>query len=351
MADLARRFTNNPIISPEDVIPSQDGLQILGLFNPGVFYFENKIWLIVRVAENVAEEDTVFNYIYHQEGEHSILKIAKDDPNIDATDPRVHLHQGTAYLTSLSHLRLFYSADGRNFEPSEKPFIVGEGIYEAYGIEDCRVSVINQTFYLTYTAVSSNGVCVGLRTTRDWKSFNHHGIIFPPHNKDCAIFEEKIGNKYYAFHRPSSLAIGGNYIWLSESPDGLHWGKHHCIIKTRAGMWDSGRVGAGAAPIRTEKGWLAVYHGADHNNLYCLGAVLLDLDKPWIVLARSYDPIMIPTAPYELEGFFNNVVFTNGHYWDGKSDGIKVYYGAADKYICGAEFKISEILSSLQYSL
>ena len=142
-------------------------------------------------------------------------------------------------------------------------------------------------------------------------------MIFPPHNKDCAIFSEQIGGRYYALHRPSSPTIGGNYIWLAESPDLVHWGNHRCLAHSRPGMWDSARVGAGAAPIRTPEGWLEIYHGADANNRYCLGALLLDLESPWKVLARSSEPIMEPLAEYERTGFFGNVVFTNGHVVDG----------------------------------
>lgn len=110
-------------------------------------------------------------------------------------------------------------------------------------------------------------------------------------------------------------------------------------------MWDSARVGAGAPPIRTEKGWLEIYHGADENNRYCLGALLLDLDDPSIVLARSDEPIMEPKEEYEKVGFFGDVVFTNGHLVDG--DNLTIYYGASDEVICGAEFSISRILETL----
>ena len=172
-------------------------------------------------------------------------------------------------------------------------------------------------------------------------------MILPPHNKDCAIFGEKIGGKYYALHRPSSPDLGGNYIWIAESPDLEHWGNHRCIAHSRKGMWDSARVGAGAAPIRTPEGWLEIYHGATANpTRYCLGALLLDLDEPWKVLARSKDPIMEPIAEYEQVGFFGNVVFTNGHLVDG--DQVTIYYGASDSVICGARFSIEEILQTLR---
>jgi predicted GH43/DUF377 family glycosyl hydrolase len=110
-------------------------------------------------------------------------------------------------------------------------------------------------------------------------------------------------------------------------------------------MWDCARIGAGASPIRTPEGWLEIYHGADSGNRYCLGALLLDLEQPWKVLARSRNPIMEPAADYEHAGFFGNVVFTNGHLADG--DTVTLYYGASDSVICGARFSIQEILKSL----
>jgi predicted GH43/DUF377 family glycosyl hydrolase len=200
-------------------------------------------------------------------------------------------------------------------------------------------------FILSFTEVSEFGVGVGLIITKDWKNFRREGMIFPPHNKDCAIFEEKINGKYYALHRPSSPELGGNYIWVSESPDLIHWGRHKCIATSRSGMWDSVRVGAGAAPLRTEKGWLEIYHGADSDHRYCLGALLLDINDPSKVLARSTEPVMEPLQSYEQTGFFGNVIFTNGHYV--KGDDIFMYYGASDEVICGARLSISEILSTL----
>src|SRR5678810_246728 len=110
---------------------------------------------------------------------------------------------------------------------------------------------------------------------------------------------DRINGKYYALHRPSSTQLGGNYIWLAESTDLLHWGNHRCVATTRKMKWDGARVGAGAAPIKTDQGWLEIYHGADDNNRYCLGALLLDLNDPFRVVARSEQPIMEPTTGYE----------------------------------------------------
>jgi len=352
MKDIAKRFVENPLLSPADLPASRDGLQISCLLNPGVFKFENKTWLIVRVAERPEQKDNIISFpILTETGAIEIIEIPANDPALNATDARVINYKGVDYLTTLSHLRLLCSDDGIHFyEPDGHPPLVGEGILQTFGIEDCRVTFLENKYYLTFTAVSDNGVGVGLRTTTDWKNFESYGMILPPHNKDCAIFDEKINGKYYALHRPSSVDIGGNYIWLAESPDGVHWGNHTCIIKTRTGAWDSARVGAGAAPIKTDKGWLAIYHGANEHHQYCLGAFLMDINDPAKVIAQTDDPIMIPTAEYEVSGFFGNVVFTNGHIVDPDGDILTIYYGASDEFVCGAKFSIKEICSLLKYS-
>lgn len=348
MQDMAKRFIQNPLLKPSDLKPSSEGLEITCLLNPGVFRFEGKTWMIVRVAERPKQKDGVISFpILTESGKTMIKEIATSDPDLKATDPRVINYKGEDYLTTLSHLRLVCSDDGISFkEPAGYPLITGQGNLETFGVEDCRVAQMGDTYYLTFTSVSDNGVGVGLRTTKDWKNFTNHGMILPAHNKDCAIFEEKINGKFYTLHRPSSVDLGGNYIWLAESPDGIHWGNHKCIAKTRAGLWDSKRVGAGAAPIKTAKGWLEIYHGANEKHQYCLGALLLDLNDPSKVLARSIQPLMVPQAEYELTGFFGNVVFTNGHVVNG--DTVTMYYGASDEVVCGATFSINEILSCLQ---
>jgi beta-1,2-mannobiose phosphorylase / 1,2-beta-oligomannan phosphorylase len=347
MKDLAKRFPENPLLLPKDIKPSANGLKVISLLNPGVFTFKGKICLLVRVAEGMGEkEGIIYVPVLNATGNTEMIEVPLNDPDLIATDARVIKYKGLDYLTTSSHLRLLWSDDGRHFkEIDEYPGLSGQGNLERFGIEDCRVARIEDTYYLTYTAVSDSGVGVGLRTTMDWKVFEQKGMILPPHNKDCAIFEEKINGLFYALHRPSSVEIGGNYIWIAESPDGVHWGNHHCLLKTRPGMWDSSRVGAGAAPVKTAEGWLEVYHGANERHQYCLGAFLMDLKNPSKVLARTAGPIMVPAETYELSGFFGHVVFTNGHIVNG--DVLTIYYGAADEFVCGAEFSIGEILNHL----
>ena len=348
MPDLAKRFAENPILRPQDICPSTPGMQVECLLNPGVFRFQGKTWLLLRVAERPEQQPGKTSFpVFSGTGELQILEFNNSDPKLDLSDPRVLRYDGVDYLTTLSHLRLVVSDSGLNFkEDTHFRPLFGQGALETYGIEDCRVTQIGTTYYLTFTEVSANGVGVGLRSTTDWRRITAHGMILPPHNKDCALFPELIGGKYYALHRPSSPAIGGNYIWLAESPDLLHWGNHRCLARSRPASWDSARVGAGAAPIRTPEGWLVIYHGANTEHRYCLGALLLDLEQPSKVLARSLEPIMEPVADYERTGFFGNVVFTNGHIVDG--DTVTLYYGASDSVICGARLSIREILQTLQ---
>jgi len=345
--DFAQRSTHNPILKPEDIHPSVEGMKIECLLNPGVFRFENKIWLLLRVAERPEQKPDMISFPVLKDGGIDIMHFSKNDPELDASDPRIIIYKGRHYLTTLSHLRLVCSDDGIHFhEPEGYAAIFGMGLQETFGIEDCRVATMEDGYHLTYTKVSPEGVGVGYIFTKDWKNFERRGMIFPPHNKDCAIFDEKINNKYYALHRPSSPELGGNYIWIAESPDLLHWGNHKCIAVTRENSFDSARLGAGAEPIRTSEGWLEIYHGATHDNRYCLGALLLDINDPSKVIARSEQAIMEPIADYEETGFFGNVVFTNGQLLNG--DKLTIYYGASDEVICMAEFSVSEILNSLK---
>lgn len=349
MSNLSQRFSQNPILTTSDVKPSQEGLVVECVLNPGVFAFKGKTWLIVRVAERPQQKEGITSFpVMRPNGTLEIKSFSNDDPLLDLSDSRYVKYNGVTYLSTISHLRLLCSDDGIHFtEPTHQPSkIFGQDVQESFGIEDCRVSFIDETYYLTYTQVSESGVGVGMMTTRNWQDFRRYGMIIAPHNKDCALFEEPINGHYYCFHRPSGIDLGGNFIWVASSPDLLHWGNHRCILHTREGMWDSARVGAGAAPIKTDAGWLEIYHGANADNRYCLGALLLDLDDPTRVLARSEDPIFEPTLAYEKDGFFGNVVFTNGHLVEG--DTITMYYGASDEVICGATLSIKAILASLQ---
>jgi predicted GH43/DUF377 family glycosyl hydrolase len=341
------RFPENPILQPADVRPSRPDFEVTCLLNPGAFRYGGRTGLLLRVAERpLAEKGWMSTpYFDRDTGETRVLRVRNDDPDLSATDPRIITYKGAPFLTTLSHLRLAWSDDGRHFTADPSPTLTGLGPLETFGVEDCRVTVIDGRYLLTFTAVSECGVGVDLIETADWKTFTRHGMILPPHNKDCALFPRRIGGAYWCLHRPSGLGLGGNFIWSARSPDLRHWGDHRCLAMTRRGMWDAERVGAGAAPIETPAGWLEIYHGATREDGYGLGLLLLDRDDPSRVLARSAAPAMRPEAPYEVTGFFGKVVFTNGHVVDG--DTVTVYYGAADEVICAATASVTQLIQSL----
>lgn len=231
------RYAHNPILSPEDLCPSQPSMQIECLLNPGVFRYDGKVWMLVRVAERPAQAEGEISFpVLDAQNRVTVMRVPAASPELDLSDPRVINYKGEDFLTTMSHLRLVSSTDGIRFrEEAGYPPLTGSDRYEAYGIEDCRVTQIGTQYYLTYTAVSANGVAVRMRSTSDWRRFTDYGLVLPPHNKDCTLFDEKVGDLYYMLHRPSSPEIGGNYIWIAQSPDLRHWGNHRCVARTRKG--------------------------------------------------------------------------------------------------------------------
>lgn len=344
----AFRCPDNPIIRPQDVKPSREDFEIIGVLNAGVARLKDEIILLVRVAERpiATTSDIVLTAIYNPDKKELELKeFPQSDPDTDFSDPRLIIKNGQTYLTSISHLRVARSGDGISFEVDDAPAISAANEYETFGVEDPRITPVDGTYYVHYVAVSPFGVVTYLASTEDFTHFERHGVIFAPENKDVAVFDEKVSGRYYALHRPVSPLFGRQDIWLADSPDLLRWGNHRRLFGPTAGSWDEAKVGAGAVPFRIEQGWLEIYHGVDKNNRYCLGAALLDGDEPWKVLARSKEPILEPEADYEREGFFGNVVFSCGLLRE--DDTLRVYYGAADTTICYAELSLKIVLDSL----
>jgi predicted GH43/DUF377 family glycosyl hydrolase len=277
-----------------------------------------------------------------------IKEIHRDDPEFDTTDSRYVIHQrtGELFLTSISHLRLARSRDAIHFQIDSTPWLKPALPEEAFGIEDARITSIDGVYHVNYTAVSPRGIATGLVSTHDFIHIERHGIIFPPANRDVTIFPAHIGGHYVCYHRPMPAMFGGYSIWMAESPDLIHWGRHRVVLTTQPDGWESGRVGGGAPPIWTEHGWLSIYHAADRHDRYCLGAFLTSHEDPARIIARAREPILSPETPYEVDGFFGNVVFTCGAVLQGET--IKLYYGAADQSVALAEASVSGLLSALQ---
>lgn len=354
---MAVRAAANPLIGPGDIVPSYPDWEVLGVFNAGVHRHGDETILLLRVAERPRQTDPaqVLVPVLNVEGSEAerlaqpmtIVALDRDDAGLDFSDPRVVRDRAgqTLYLTSISHLRTARSRDGLRFDIDERPTLLPAGAMEAWGIEDPRITWLEDRYYTTYSAVSEKGVAVGLASTADFATFERQGLILPPTNKDVAIFPERIGGKYWMLHRPVPEGLGSPEMWVASSPDLIHWGDHRFLMGLRPGLWDSARIGAGCVPIKTDRGWLILYHGADDQHNYAMGAALLDLEQPDRVLARMEQPLLVPEAEYETSGFFANVVFACGAVETG--DEIVMYYGASDDTMAAATLSLKQIMARL----
>ena len=348
-----RRFAKNPILTPSMVTPSRPDFEVVGVFNPGVVRIGDETVLLLRIAEapRGVSADEVAAPIYDEGSGRILVRTWKrDSPGLCVSDSRVLRVGGDTFLTSISHLRMARSNDGFAFRVDAAPAIAPANSLEAFGVEDARITRIDGVYWVNYTAVSPSGIATALASSTDLVRFERRGIIFPPPNRDVAIFPSKLGGRYVALHRPMPEGIGRPAIWLASSPDLLSWGDHRLVAAARPGQWDDLKVGGGAVPFRVRAdgrdAWLAVYHGVTASPLtYSLGALLLDADDPGRVLGRSREPILSPEAPYELEGFFANVVFTCGLHAEG--DLVRIYYGASDGVTCVADLSLASILAGL----
>lgn len=350
------RLETHCMMTPADVEPRDARLKVVGTFNPGVVAFGDRVAVVVRVVEEVIEQrDGYVSSPRVQAGDGSLHMDWLVAEQQDQSDPRVYVDRmtGVMRLRFISHLRVFFSSDGYRLDETG-PVIEPFGDYEIFGIEDPRITPIEGRFYMTYVGVSDRGICTCLMSTEDFQTFTRHGVMFPPDNKDVVLFPEKIQGQYMAMHRPMpSVKFSLPQIWLASSHDLMQWGGHHRLLGGDAQTSD--RIGGGTPPIRTDRGWLTIYHGNDKlppdeaGNLrvrYTGGALLLDLEDPTKLLAHTPEPIIMPEAPYETRGFVDDVIFPTAVIR--RDDRYLVYNGAADENISVIEYDVSALEATLR---
>lgn len=257
---------------------------------------------------------------------------------------RSHLHNGRSVIG------LARSQDGYNFSVEPEPFLTPStdsifGEYEEYGVEDVRISQIGGDYLLTYSAYSRHGVRIGLAVTDDFKKVERISLITQADLRNVVIFPQQINGKYVRLDRPHS-EISKWSIWISYSPDLVHWGNSKVIIKPETYHWDEMKVGPGATPIKTERGWLNIFHGVFptmSGSVYRLGVALHDLNNPSDVLGVADKWILQPEDEWEISGYVTNVVFTCGAIPE--DDGtVKIYWGGADSVMCVGSANIEELV-------
>jgi predicted GH43/DUF377 family glycosyl hydrolase len=258
---------------------------------------------------------------------------------------RVEGQQGYSFF-SLAHSR-----DGLNFEVEPQPCMIPSrdepwAVWEENGIEDPRLTIIDGTAYILYTAVGPYGHRIALARTTDFHHYERMAMVSEPGNKDGVLFPEKINGLYARLDRPIGNGVGS--IWISYSPDLINWGLSELLFAPRARYWDSHRIGASAPPILTDRGWLELYHGVKMTSsgpIYRIGTVMLDRENPNKVIGRCLSPVLSPREDYERIGDVGNVVFACGMVVEDDGE-VKVYYGAADTSICVATIHIGELIDS-----
>ncbi len=258
---------------------------------------------------------------------------------------RVEGQQGYSFFC------LARSTDGFVFSVDARPCMLPakEGpfkVWEENGVEDPRLTMIEGRYYIMYTAVSRYGHRIALARTDNFERFERIALVSGPGNKDGVLFPERIGGLYARLDRPLGNNIGS--IWISYSPDLVNWGRSELVISPRPRYWDSFRIGASVPPIRTEHGWLEIYHGLKMTTtgpIYKIGTVMLSSENPASVVGRSLRPVLSPRKEYERIGDVGNVVFASGAIVEDDGE-VKVYYGAADTSICVAVTHIDELVES-----
>ena len=257
---------------------------------------------------------------------------------------RSHLKNGRSIIGRAD------SKDGFSFTVHPKPFLTPAmdsifGEYEEFGVEDLRINPVEDEYLLTYSAYSRHGVRIALARTKDFESIERVALITQADLRNVVIFPEKIHGRYARLDRPHS-EISHWSIWISYSPDLVHWGDSKVIMKPAPYHWDEMKIGPGAPPFKTEKGWLSIYHGVFETMagaVYRLGAALHELEDPAKVIGVSDEWILQPEDSWEVNGYVPNVVFSCGAVPedDGK---VKIYWGGADTVMCAGTAHVDEIV-------
>ncbi|MBN2340491.1 MAG: glycoside hydrolase family 130 protein [Deltaproteobacteria bacterium] len=344
------KYHGNPIITPDMIPPSDKRLMVKGALNPGAVQLGKETLLLLRVAEGcIQTPGTVSIPTYEftsSQPSLRVLHLSRSDPRVQIKDSRAVLVGDKEYVSTISHLRLARSSNGIDFKIDAKPFWMPVNPSEEFGVEDARITKIDDTYFINYTAVSGDSYGTSLLRTTDFKNVEYLGMIFSAPNKDVCIFPEKISGSYVALHRPFNHGFGKSSIWIAKSPDLIHWGQHQCLLRPGATLWESEKIGGGAPPIKTERGWLVIYHGKSlqgRADYYCLMVMLLDINDPSKIIYQGEQPILFPSASYETKGFVPNVVFLNGVVQT-SDDSLLLYYSACDEVTCLAQCTIDDLI-------
>ncbi len=302
-APIVRRYEKNPLVTRKDV-PYPATL----VFNAGVAKYRGLYYMAPRVDL------------------------------FDAANSRPALAICTGFGTS---------ADGLDFDFFPEPVRVHYGDTVLPWVCDARLTVLEDALYLTFCFVNQHSERPGIAR---WRG---KGVDFDvvnlgiPQQRNMVLFPEKIHGKYMRLERPSNQWDDPFHIWYALSPDLKYWGEQELFLGCEDVPFANRKIGAGAPPVKTDRGWLLIFHAVDQwegrtatvrgdrtwNKRYTAGAALFDLDEPEKLVAITKTPLLVAETPYETgnpELWTEFTVFPCGAVPEDDGDTLRIYYGAGD---------------------
>lgn len=327
-----KKYEQNPILSPNEA----NHWESLVTCNPGVWYDEGIFYMLYRAAGDDSEHVIRFGLATSTDG-YNFVRSSDEPvfgPSADGADsgciedPRIVKFDDFYYVTY-----------------AFRPFAPGQYWKFAHDVVLKRELGDNAPSF-----VRNNTANTALAMTKDFKTWHRLGRITKSDldDRDVILFPEKVNGKFVMLHRPKEW-IGEGYgpknpaIWIRYSSDLLVWdAPSQILIEGRDDSWEE-KIGGSTPPLKTDKGWLVIYHGVENGGTgyYRVGAMMLDLDDPTKVIGRTKDWIMEPEFDYETDGYYKGCVFPTGNVIIG--DTLYVYYGGADKHVGVATASVKEL--------
>ncbi len=312
---LIHRHPSNPVLSATDV-PYQAAL----IFNAGVTKYQGRYVMVFRNDYGSLAEQKL---------------------------------EGT-------NMGLAFSDDGVAWTVTPEPCFEfsSEEIRRAY---DPRLTIMDGRCYVCFAVDTNHGLRGGIAVTDDFATFDVLSLSAPD-NRNMVLFPERLSERYVRLERPMPIySRGGGEkfdIWMSDSPDLRYWGNTNLVLGGEQVPFANAKIGPGAPPVKTSKGWLTTFHAVDIDpergkhgweakwtKRYTAGIMLLDLADPTQVVGLCETPLLAPEAPYEVDGGFrNNVIFPGGMILEDSGE-VKIYYGAADTVECLASADVADLLA------